>query len=78
MTYSEAPGYRDVGFTFDMRVLGLDVPYEARRVERRIRPEDGEAISAHLRNVHSFAWSSPRAFPLDAQPGETRPSWIDR
>jgi len=78
VTYSEAPGYREVSFTFDVRVLGLDVPYEARRVELRIRPEDGEAIAAHLQSVHSFAWSSPRARPLDAKPGETRPAWINR
>lgn len=68
-----ALGYRDASFTFDL------LPYGSKRsirVRMRVRPEDGEPIAAHLREVHELAWR--RHAPLDVQPGETRPQWLER
>ena len=41
-----------------------------------LRPEDGEWIVRHLREVHALAWASARG-PLDIRAGETRPRWLD-
>lgn len=73
VTYGAAPGYRDASLTFDLLPLGTQ---RTIRVSMRLRPEDGEPIVQHLREVHALAWR--RDVPLDARPGETRPRWIDQ
>lgn len=76
VTYSEAPGYRGVTFTFDVAPVGSGSPKKPRRIELSIRPEDAESIVTHLLHVHRFAWKSERG-PLDRKDGETRPAWLD-
>jgi hypothetical protein len=74
VTWGDAPGYRDVHLTFDLRPIG-EPRQPTMRAEVRLRPEDGETIARHIRNVHRIAWD--RDSPLDAKPGEQRPGWID-
>jgi hypothetical protein len=77
ITSGDAPGYRDVRFTFDLEPIG-----EGRRPTIRaaisINAQDGERIVRHITGVHRFAWDRSGGRPLDAKPGEQRPSWIDR
>lgn len=74
ITYGSAPGYRDASLIFDLQPFGdVSAPF---RVSMRIRPDDAEPIVRHLHHVHELAWR--RNAPLDAQPGENRPVWIDR
>ncbi|MES2784745.1 MAG: hypothetical protein V4684_04725 [Pseudomonadota bacterium] len=72
VTCGSAPGYRDARLTFD--VTPMNSP-SALRVELRLRPQDGEPIARHLREVHELAWR--KHDPFDVQPGERRPRWID-
>lgn len=71
LTTGEAPGYRDAFLLLDVEQVGTG---STRRVRLRIRPEDGEPIVEHLREVHQRAWR--RGEPLDVKPGEKRPNWI--
>lgn len=73
ITYGCAPGYRDVTLTFEVRPQRNPRPLQLRL---RIRPQDGEPIVRHLSEAHALAWDGQT--PLDAQPGETRPNWLDR
>jgi hypothetical protein len=74
VTYGDAPGYRDVSFTFDLQAIGSG-PKKTQRVSLRIDPHDGERMVQHLVEVHRFAWRGGKT-PLDAKPGERRPDWI--
>lgn len=67
-----APGYRDAMLAFDLRSLNSQ---RTLRVELRLRPQDAEPIVRHLQEVHALAWNGH--LPLDAQPDERRPQWID-
>ena len=72
VSYGAAPGYRDATLELDLR------PFESQltlRVAMRLRPQDAEPIARHLQEVHARAWSGHD--PLDMQPGERRPGWID-
>jgi hypothetical protein len=74
VTSGNAPGYRDVHLTFDLK------PFEAgdsgtMRTTLRVRPEDGETIVREITDVHRFAWR--KGAPIDVKPDEKRPSWID-
>lgn len=71
-TYGSAPGYRDASLVFDLQPLHSK---RTLRLRLRLRPQDGEPIVRHLCEVHALAWS--REEPLDVQPGERRPQWID-
>lgn len=72
VTYGNAPGYRDVSLTFDVKRFGSSTKH---RFALRVNAEDGESIARHIINVHRVAWDgSP---PIDVQPGEQRPRWID-
>lgn len=73
VTTGSAPGYRDASLVFDLEAPRRDAPI---RAELRLRPEDGEWIVRHLREVHALAWASARG-PLDIRAGETRPRWLD-
>lgn len=75
VTYGSAPGYRDVSLTFKLRMIGGSGADQVHQASISLRPQDGEEIWRHIREVHHFAWS--RHAPLDAKPGEARPSWID-
>jgi hypothetical protein len=72
VTCSDAPGYRDAKLAFDLQPLNSQ---RTLRVEMRLRPQDGERIVRHLHAVHAQAWDGHD--PLDVQPGERRPRWID-
>lgn len=78
VTSSDAPGYRDVGLRFDVRLIGEGVPQDKHRIELRIRPEDAEMIVNTIVITHRYAWYGDRERgPLDRKPGEQRPTWID-
>lgn len=72
VTCGDAPGYRHAMLTFDLRPLNSQ---RILRVEMRLLPQDGEQIVRHLHAVHVQAWNGHE--PLDVQPGEHRPRWID-
>jgi hypothetical protein len=76
VTCGDAPGYRDVHFTFDLEPIG-EGPRPTIRACIRTRPEDGERIVHHVTGVHRFAWDRSGGRPIDAKPDEQRPSWID-
>lgn len=76
VTYGDAPGYRDVHFTFDLEPIG-EGPRPTVRACIRIRAEDGERIVRHVTGVHRFAWDRSGGRPIDAKPDEQRPEWID-
>lgn len=73
VTWGDAPRYRDVAFTFDLRPIG-EPQRPTIRAELRLRPEDGETIVRQITKVHRFAWEGEG--PIDAKPGEKRPHWI--
>lgn len=72
VTYSRAPGYRDVGLTFDLSTQGADPP--SFRATLWLSSEDGARIVANVGQVHGFAWK--RGEPLDIRPGEKPPRWV--
>jgi hypothetical protein len=72
----DAPGYRDVRFTFDLEPIGKG-PGPTLRACIRIRPEGGEQIVRHVTGVHRFAWDRSGGRPIDAKPDEHRLGWID-
>jgi hypothetical protein len=72
VTCGDAPGYRDAMLAFDLQPLNSQ---RTLRVEMRLRPQDGERIVRHLHAVHAQAWNGHE--PLDVQPGERRPHWVD-
>lgn len=72
VTCGGAPGYRDASLIFDLKPMKSQ---RTLRVQMRLRPEDGEPIVRHLQEVHALAWRDHD--PLDVQPGELRPRWID-
>lgn len=76
VTCGDAPGYRDVHFTFDLEPTG-EGPTPTIRACVRTRPEDGEKIVRHITGVHRFAWDRSGGRPIDAKPDEQRPRWID-
>ena len=73
VTWGDAPGYRDVALTFDLRPIGEPQRLTI-RAELRLRPEDGETIVRQITKVHRSAWEGEG--PIDAKPGEKRPHWI--
>lgn len=75
VTSGNAPGYRDVSLTFDLKPIG-DPPQRAMRTNIRVRPEDAEEVVRAIADVHRFAWRN--GAPIDVKPDEQRPSWIDR
>lgn len=74
VTYGNAPGYRAVSLTFDVKRTG-DTTEQTRRLCLRINTEDGESIARHILGVHRIAWEGDG--PIDAKPDERRPRWID-
>ena len=72
VTCGAAPGYRDAMLAFDLQPLNSQ---RTLRVEMRLRPQDGKPIVRHLHAVHAQTWNGHE--PLDVQPGERRPRWID-
>ncbi|WP_205804516.1 hypothetical protein [Burkholderia sp. Ac-20365] len=71
----DAPGYRDVRVTFDLKAIGDGL--KGARVAISISPQDGETLVRHISGVHRFAWDRSGSRPLDATPDERRPVWID-
>lgn len=72
VTYGNAPGYRDVSLTFDIQRHGSPAKH---RVCFRLSAQDGATVAQHIRDCHRLAWSGHD--PIDVQPGERRPRWID-
>ncbi len=72
VTCGSSPGYRDASLIFDLEPVNTK---RKLRVQLRLRPQDGEPIVRHLQEVHAQAWREHD--PLDVQPGERRPRWID-
>lgn len=72
ITYGNAPGYRDVSFTIDVRRFGAPTKH---RLCVQVGAQDGETMARHLIEVHRLAWSDRG--PIDIKPGEQRPRWID-
>lgn len=78
LTSSDAPGYRDVRFTFDLEPI-VDGPRPTIRASISVRPANVEQIARHIVGVHRFAWDrSGSGRPIDATPDEQRPRWIDQ
>lgn len=75
VTYGNAPGYRDVSLIFDLVPIG-PVKKQATRMRIHVSAEDGETIARHILEVHRFVWRDGER-PIDAQPDESRPRWID-
>jgi hypothetical protein len=75
VTSGNAPGYRDVSLTFDLKPIG-DGPQRAMRTNIRVRAEDAEEVVRAIADVHRFAWRN--GAPIDVKPDEQRPNWIDR
>lgn len=73
ITCGSAGGYRDAWLVCELREVGRSE--SGFRAELRLRPVDAEPIVRHLVDVHQLAWRD--GGPLDKQPGERRPSWID-
>lgn len=71
VTYGNAPGYRDMTFTFDLQRLGS----ASTRVRLQVPADDCASLVEHILHVHRFAWSEEG--PIDRREGEMRPSWID-
>lgn len=67
-----APGYRDVSLTFDIRRHGAAAKH---RICFRLDAQDGASVAQHIRDCHRLAWDGSE--PIDVQPGERRPRWID-
>jgi|SRR5665213_1620274 len=78
LTSGNAPGYRDVSLTFNLKPIGNGLqPNVQARI--RIRPEAGEEVVREITNAHRLAWERSEAGRrLDAKPNEQRPDWIDR
>jgi hypothetical protein len=72
VTYGDSPGYRTAHFLFEVTRFGGGLK---RLVRFNVEPKDGERIARHLIDVHRLAWDQRE--PLDVQPGEQRPGWID-
>lgn len=73
VTCGNAPGYRDVSLTFDIqRQEGAAAKH---RMRLRLSSADGATVAQHIRDVHRRAWDG--SDPIDVQPGERRPRWID-
>lgn len=78
VTYGSAPGYRDASLVFNLHHIG-DGENPSFQADIRLRPQDGEAIVRHILDVHRLAWGRTSGNPpIDVEPGETRPRWIDR
>jgi hypothetical protein len=78
LSYGDAPGDRDVRFTFDLELVGEN-PRPTVRASLSIRPEDGERLVEHITGVHRSAWNRCSGDgPIDAKPDEQRPRWIDK
>jgi hypothetical protein len=75
VTSGNAPGYRDVSLTFDLKPLG-DGSQQVMRTTINVRAEDAERVVHAIVDVHRFAWR--KGTPIDVKPNEQRPNWIDR
>lgn len=71
-TYGDAPGYRDVSVELKVGELSNT------KIWLRLSPKDSESLMQHIARVHASAWGSVAREPLDVQPGERRPAWLDR
>jgi hypothetical protein len=77
VTCGNAPGYRDVSLTLDCEVIGERDRVGVVRLDVRLGPKDAVSVMQHVREVNVFAWRQPDRAPLDAQPGERKPSWLE-
>lgn len=75
VTYGQAPGYRDVDITLDLREIDGTLDGHQLRACIRLSADDGVAIARHIRDVHASAWSSARG-PIDRKDGEEHPGWL--
>jgi hypothetical protein len=66
VTYSEAPGYRDVTL-----LVSLNDDPKAAPVELHFSGDDSLRMAKEIVDLHKRAWS--RGTPIDAKPGEKRP-----
>lgn len=66
---SFAPGYRDATLIID-----VDRGTRIEKIELNFRKEDALAIAEFILEMHDLAWN--REAPIDAEPGETKPSWV--
>lgn len=71
VTYRNAPGYRDMTFTFDLR---RHVSASTQRVRLQVSAEDCATMVENILDVHRFAWSEDG--PIDKLEAERRPRWI--
>lgn len=79
ITYGDAPGYRDVTLTLDCEVVGVQRRAVGPvRLEVHLNGKDAVTAMQHIQRVNAFAWRRGDSGPLDLQPGERRPVWIDR
>lgn len=70
VTYSYAPGYRDLTLCVDVQLGG-----SRKRLDLRFGRRDSEHIGHAVLETHRLAWRPGRT-PIDSVPGETRPTWI--
>jgi len=77
-SYSHAPGYRDASLILDCKT-NAGAAVAPVRLEVRLNHQATESLLLLLMRVHATAWRHGAAEPpLDAQPGEKRPSWLDQ
>ncbi len=77
VTYGEAPGYRDVYLTVDLREIDGTLDGHKFRASIRLNAGDSGDVAQHILRVHGFAWSTARG-PIDKKEGEKRPAWLNR
>jgi hypothetical protein len=78
VTYGDAPGYRDASLVLDCEAMGDDREVVGKvRLRVQLNHPDTTTLLHHLQRVIAFSWKPGRR-PLDAEPNEQRPAWLDR
>lgn len=78
VTFWESPGYRDVVLVFEVTPEVEAEGTQPTRINIRLQAATTETILLILQKIHCNAWGGPRNRPLDAEPNESRPSWLTR
>lgn len=77
ITHGCAPGYREFHATFRLQpLLGKQSNRPEIEATLRITAADGAVIARELIDIHRLAWREGKR-PIDAEPDEKRPKWID-
>lgn len=78
VSYGDAPGYRSVSLDLECEAVGDDEAVVGKvRLNVNLTHPDTTTLLHHLQRVMAWAWK-PGRLPLDAEPDEKRPAWLDR